>query len=120
MISPALLVAALVLSAPPAQTTTAAAEQEVEMTILESAYESAKKKYGAANDKAAFESYVNATTNLATAVMTSPHIPAREKYPRALRLYREALKADPGNQTAKENIALIEGIYESLGRPVPE
>lgn len=46
--------------------------------------------------------------------------PPRVKYPTALRAYREALKLDPSNAKAKQNAATIEGIYKSMGRPIPQ
>jgi tetratricopeptide (TPR) repeat protein len=42
------------------------------------------------------------------------------KYPGALRAYRKAVEIDPNQKKAKENIATIEGIYKSMGRPVPQ
>ncbi len=42
------------------------------------------------------------------------------KYPSALKEYRKALEFDKNNKAAKENIATIEGIYKSMGRPVPQ
>lgn len=43
----------------------------------------------------------------------------RVKYRAALDDYRTALKADPANAEAKTNKEQIEGIYKSMGRPVP-
>ena len=43
-----------------------------------------------------------------------------QKYPGALKQYRQALALDKNNAKAKENIATIEGIYKSMGRPVPQ
>jgi tetratricopeptide (TPR) repeat protein len=63
--------------------------------------------------------YVDATTTLAYEVMTSPALSPREKYPRALRLYREAKQVDPKNKDAIKWVKEIEDIYKSMGRPVP-
>lgn len=52
--------------------------------------------------------------------MYNDAIPPRQKYPTALRAYREVLKYDKDNKKAKEGIATIEGIYKSMGRPVPQ
>lgn len=52
--------------------------------------------------------------------MYNDALPPRAKYPTALRSYREVLKYDSANKKAKEGIATIEGIYKSMGRPVPE
>ncbi len=47
-------------------------------------------------------------------------LPPREKYPTALRTYRQVLKYDKANKKAQENIATIEGIYKQMGRPIPQ
>ena len=44
----------------------------------------------------------------------------RLKYRAALGDFRRALMLDPANAKAKENAAFIEGIYKSMGRPVPQ
>ena len=69
------------------------------------------------NTKAA---YVEATVKLATATMMAPELDKKVKYKDALRLYREALKFDPANKVAKSNSKMIEDIYLSLGRPIPQ
>jgi tetratricopeptide (TPR) repeat protein len=66
--------------------------------------------------KALAEAYVAK----ADSFMTDQNSPPRVKYPTALRAYREALKYDANNQKAKQNIAQIEGIYKSMGRPIPQ
>jgi hypothetical protein len=43
----------------------------------------------------------------------------RVKYRAALKDYRRALALDPKNEKARENKELIEGIYTSMGRPIP-
>lgn len=52
--------------------------------------------------------------------MNDQGTPPRVKYPTALKSYREVLKLDKDNAKAKQNIATIEGIYKSMGRPVPQ
>lgn len=52
--------------------------------------------------------------------MYNDAVPPRVKYPAALKAYREVLKLEPDNKKAKDNIATIEGIYKSMGRPVPQ
>ena len=63
-----------------------------------------------------------AEANLAKAdsFMYNDSLPPRAKYPVALRAYREVLKYDKGNKKAQQGIATIEGIYKSMGRPVPQ
>lgn len=52
--------------------------------------------------------------------MYNESMPPRMKYPSALREYRKVLEFDKENKKAKEGIATIEGIYKSMGRPVPQ
>ncbi len=52
--------------------------------------------------------------------MTDDNAGARVKYREALQDFRTALKNDPTNAKAKENKATIEGIYTSMGRPIPQ
>ena len=52
--------------------------------------------------------------------MADQSAPPRMKYPAALHAYREVLKYDRANQKAKDQIAQIESIYKSMGRPVPQ
>lgn len=54
-----------------------------------------------------------------TKIMNDPKLTPKEKYPKALDLYRDALALDPSNKEAKENKAMIEAIYKSMGREVP-
>ncbi len=63
-----------------------------------------------------------AETNLAKAdsFMNDDAAPPRVRYTTALRSYREVLKYDKQNRKAQENIATIEGIYKSMGRPIPQ
>ena len=53
-------------------------------------------------------------------VMLDPALPPREKYPKALAMFRNALKTDPDNALAKDGVNLIEDVYRSMGRPVPQ
>ena len=45
--------------------------------------------------------------------------PRQGKYHRALLEYRHALDLDPGNTKVTGEIAQIEDIYRSMGRPIP-
>jgi tetratricopeptide (TPR) repeat protein len=56
----------------------------------------------------------------ADSMMTDEAAPPRVKYPGALRAYREVLKYDKENKKAQQGIATIEGIYKSMGRPIPQ
>ncbi|MBL8235467.1 MAG: hypothetical protein JNL98_43635, partial [Bryobacterales bacterium] len=53
-------------------------------------------------------------------LMFNKDIPPFRKYPGALRQFRKTVEYDPKNAKAKEHIATIEGIYKSMGRPVPQ
>ena len=63
---------------------------------------------------------VDANMAKADAFMNDASAPPRVKYTTALRAYREVLKYDKTNKKAQENIATIEGIYKSMGRPIPQ
>jgi tetratricopeptide (TPR) repeat protein len=52
--------------------------------------------------------------------MYNEALPPRMKYPQALKAYRKVLEFDKTNKKAQANIAEIEGIYKSMGRPVPQ
>jgi tetratricopeptide (TPR) repeat protein len=52
--------------------------------------------------------------------MYNQALPPRMKYPQALKAYRKVLEFDKTNKKAQANIAEIEGIYKSMGRPVPQ
>lgn len=52
--------------------------------------------------------------------MYNQQLPPMKKYPAALREFRKVLAYDKQNKKAQENVATIEGIYKSMGRPVPQ
>jgi tetratricopeptide (TPR) repeat protein len=52
--------------------------------------------------------------------MYNDKLPPFRKYPVALRHYRRVLEIDKDNKKAKDNVAMIEGIYKSMGREVPK
>lgn len=89
---------------------------------LQSSYEKAKAAYSKAKAKPSSKegkAYVAATVKYGTAVMNAASLAPKDKYPKALRLYREALKIDPKNKEALDNKKMIEDIYKSMGRPIP-
>lgn len=75
-----------------------------------------------ANPKSAEITKALADAHLADAdsMMADDSMPPNRKYPGALREYRKVLELDKTNQKAKENVATIEGIYKSMGRPIPQ
>jgi hypothetical protein len=88
---------------------------------LRDAYAKSKAAYEKSKaDAKAKEAYVASTVKLATTVMNANSLAPKEKYPEALRLYREALAIDPKNAEAQENKEMIETIYKGMGRPIPQ
>lgn len=53
-------------------------------------------------------------------IMLDPALAPKDKYPKALGMFRDALEIDPNNALAAKSITLIEEIYKSMGRPVPQ
>lgn len=87
---------------------------------LEKTQLSAKAAYAKKpKDAKVKKAYIDATMKLADAELVSPALLPKVKYPRSLRHYREIRKVDPKNAKANEQIALIEGIYRSMKRPIP-
>lgn len=66
------------------------------------------------------KSYVQLTLTLANNVQASMALGSKEKYPKALRLYRDVLKVEPKNKEALFHKNRIEAIYKSMGRPIPK
>ncbi len=63
---------------------------------------------------------VDAMLAKADSIMYNDALPPRSKYPDALRGYRQVLTIDKENAKAKASISTIEGIYKSMGRPIPQ
>ncbi len=90
-----------------------------------------EKKYDEAI-KLLEESYAKAKTPAVKQALAEAHLangnffmyndslPPFQKYPNALRQFRKTLEYDKENKKAQTNIATIEGIYKSMGRPVPQ
>jgi tetratricopeptide (TPR) repeat protein len=74
------------------------------------------------NPKSAEITKALADAHLANAdsMMADDSMPPNRKYPAALREYRKVLELDKTNQKAKANVDQIEGIYKSMGRPIPQ
>lgn len=84
------------------------------ISVMEAAHKSAPKDPAVA--KALAETYVAKGNS----VMYDDALPPFKKYPEALRTFRKALEFDKDNPKAKANIAQIEAIYKSMGRPIPQ
>jgi hypothetical protein len=87
---------------------------EEQVAALQAAYDKAPS-----ND-AAKMALVAALVSRGDYFMYSDELAPREKYPKALALYRRAAKLDPENATARTGIEQIESIYKSMNRPVPD
>jgi len=95
--------------------------ERAKLDKLGKVYREAKAKSTKAPKDAKLKTaYIQATVSFGTATMNSPILAPKEKYPSALRLYREALKLDPKNKEALANKKTIEDIYRSLGREIPK
>ncbi len=71
-------------------------------------------------DAATKATMVEALMGSADSYMYNESLPPFKKYPTALRMYRRVVEIDKGHQKAKDNVAMIENIYKSMGRPVPQ
>lgn len=95
--------------------------EHTKLAKLEQAYKTSKVSFTKKpKDPKVRKAYVAATVSFGTATMLAGSLPPCQKYPTALRLYREALKVDPKNKEALDNKKQIESIYESMGKPIPK
>ena len=92
----------------------AAKKYDDAITALEAAH---KKNPKAADVQ---KTLVDALVAKGDSLMYNEELPPRMKYPAALKAYRQALSYDKNNKKALTNIATIENIYKSMGRPVPQ
>ncbi|HTR82197.1 MAG TPA: hypothetical protein VMM58_11260 [Bacteroidota bacterium] len=72
------------------------------------------------SDPAVKKAQIDAHMQYANYFMYESTLPPKEKYPSALRQYRLVASIDPTNTEAQQNINLIEGIYNQMGRPIPQ
>src|SRR2546423_1653769 len=86
---------------------------ELDARIKKAAEKAKASGASAADKKAAADAYL-ARAN----VYWAAGQPRLYKY--ALADFRQVLKYDPDNDEAKQKIDTIEGIYKSMGRPIPE
>jgi hypothetical protein len=85
-----------------------------EVQALEMAYQKAP---GDAGTKAKL---IAAKTEYAVTLMEDANVPPMMKYRPALKAFNEVLALDPGNKEAAARKAVIEDIYRSMGRPIPQ
>jgi hypothetical protein len=86
---------------------------------MEAAYKKAKDAFAKAPTDDAKKALIEATNNVALKTEFSEDLSPKEKYGGSLKYFREVLKLDPTNATAKANSQQIIDIYKSMGRPVP-
>ena len=72
------------------------------------------------SDEALKRARIEAHMKYANYLMYDSDLPPKQKYPEALQNYRVVVSIDPNNQEAKGNVDLIEGIYRSMNRPIPQ
>ena len=72
------------------------------------------------NDAALAKALADAHLQYGDFYLNNSAMPPFQKYPNALRQYRQVLAYDKTNTDAQGKIKLIEGIYKSMGRPVPQ
>lgn len=99
-----------------AKAKTKAGKYEEAITQLDAALKTASAKDAPAIKTALAETYLAQGDYY----MYNEQLPPFKKYPGALKSYRQVLQYDAKNETAKKNIATIEGIYKSMGRPIPQ
>ena len=87
---------------------------EEAVAVLEPAAKAAPK------DAVVKSALVEALMGNGDSYMYNEKLPPFKKYPAALKNYRRVLEYDKTNQKAKDNVAMIEGIYKSMGRTVPQ
>lgn len=92
-----------------------------ELARLEKLQTTAKAAYlKTPKDAKKKKTYVELTLTYANNLQASMALGSKQKYPKALRLYREVLKVEPSNKDAKFNKDRIEAIYKSMGMPIPK
>ena len=103
------------------QATNPSLKEKQRLLMLEKNYKQSKSLYVSNPKNENFrKAYILDTLTLGNAIMTSTTLAPKAKYPHALRLFREVLVIDPKNRSAMKNKELIEGIYKSMGRPIPK
>jgi tetratricopeptide (TPR) repeat protein len=112
-----LLTATLAMSLIAADATVEAAKKKIADKKYDEAITQLEKAKPSAEVK---KTLADAYLGKGDSMMYNDALPPRQKYPGALKAYREVLKYDASNKKAKDNIATIEGIYKSMGRPIPQ
>jgi len=112
--------ASLAFAQGPMQQTKPSPADQARLAKLEKAYHAAKAALAKApQSQRAKNDFVTVGDAYAMESMTSPVLPPRVKYPQSLRVFREVLKVNPTDKTAKKWTDEMIRIYKSMGRPVP-
>lgn len=90
---------------------------KAELAEAKAAYNAAKVAFQ--KNPATKDQYITAAYAYGEITVLSPVLVPKEKYPEALRVFREITKLDPGHAEAQGWIDQIVSIYESMGLPVP-
>ncbi len=116
-----MLVAAIGMTSAFAQKSPAKKPTKEEYAKAEKYYDKVKAEYdkNPKSDKAK-KTFISTGLSFADLTMKADWLGPKLMYPKALRVYRAVKKADPKNKEANEWIANIEGIYKSMGRPIPK
>lgn len=119
------LLAILLLIASGACAKKSGASAEAEGLIKQKKYDEGialmEKAYAADSSNAALKArLVAANVEYGNELTYKSELPPNEKYRKALKFYRRALELDPQQQEAAQGKNLIESIYASMGRPVPQ
>jgi len=105
----------------PMQMAKPSAADKARLSKLEKAYNAAHAALvKAPNNPKAKKDFVTVGDAYANESMNSPVLTPHIKYTQALHLFREVLKVDPSDKTAKSEADLIISIYKQMGRPVPK
>ena len=120
LIVSALLLGTALAQGPFQQSKPSPADQE-RLTKLEKAYKAAKSALEKTpKSPKAKKDFTTIGAAYGHESMVSNALPPRTKYPQALKIYREVLKVDPNEKTAKSESELIISIYKQMGRPIPK
>ena len=92
---------------------------KADLAKLQTSVNSADAAYKANPSAATKKKFVDLTVDLASNTMDCSDLTPHEKYPAALRLYRQVLAVDPSNPDAKAAAETIVKIYKQMARPVP-
>jgi hypothetical protein len=93
----------------------AEAKEKRDLAVLKQDHDRAEKAWRKQPKNAKLKNqYVFSTVKLGMHTMYAVALPPKQKYPEALRLFKEALKVDPSNKDARTAKDQIEAVYRSM------